>query len=595
MKNQVMFGLMAILLIGGTILPAMSQTDPEEETAYIEVSIDKSIYDLNTPISISGQIINFVSNRDSILDTVEIIFIDPMGKTVSTSGYDMATSGGSDKSDTVTIPIKFKATPDQSGNFALSTVLNTMLFDYGTYAVQVTSYQNGHNIVSTSEFEISSVAVEESSIEQEQVPIEFDICQSLRELPTDDNVTRDLRQGSDLIECSVDRNFTVGDIIVIKGKIDPNLTTTKLSQVLISIPYAKPMVFDGDAGKWVTTTGTPTLTHKTETFRDMTFKALPEEDGSFSGFFQIHNGTFETGEYTITAKYLGHEDNQTVMIFDESVIDDMKSEFILTTDKDEYVPGETVQILGYITNVYATGDTVTVIVETPDTSGFNCTVVNECTADDSERKIIPDKGLTEHTFSWSYQLSSSDAAIGKYKVNAGNTVAQSETSFFVIEDTLATQTPSQSVLESSIVKKIIEKFNRISDSNILISLDEKKAQDSELAPRVIQGSLFTSARGQESDVNVQVSTSEGVCVIGQDTSCLVNQSTRKPGAIYEIVTIGEQNYKIRYSGPDVRLEKFSILPELSGIPIDIKDWNVQVMKDEQPTRFYYKVSYVNLE
>jgi hypothetical protein len=594
MKNQAMFGLMAILLIGGTILPAMSQTEPGEEIAYIELNTDKSIYDLNKPISISGQIINFVSNRDSILDVVEIIFIDPMGKTVSTSGYDIATSGGIDKSSTVVIPIKFKATPDQSGNFALSTVLNTMLFNYGTYAIQVTTYQNGHSVVSTSEFEISSVAVEESSIEQEQVPIEFDICKSLRELPSEDNVTVDLRQGSNLIECSVDSNFAIGDIIVIKGKIDPNLTTT-VAQVLISIPYAKPMVFNGDAGKWVTTTGTPTLDYEIETIRDMTFKALPEEDGSFSGFFQIHSGNFETAEYTITAKYLGHEDSQTVMIFDESVIYDMEAEFILTTDKDEYVPGEIVQISGYITNVYATGDTVTVIVETPDTSGFNCTVVNECTADDSERKIIPDKGLTEHTFSWNYQLSSNDAAIGKYTVNAGNTVAQSETSFFVIEDTLATQTPPPSVLEPSIAKKIIEKFNRISDSDILISLDEKKIQDSELAPRVIQGSLFTSARGQESDVNVQVSTSEGVCVIGQDTSCLVDQSTRKPGAIYEIVTIGEQNYKIRYSGPDVRLEKFSILPELSGIPIDIKDWNVQVMKDEQPTRFYYKVSYVNLE
>ena len=64
MKNQAMFGLMAILLIGGTILPAMSQTEPEEEIAYIEVNTDKSIYDLNKPISISGQIINFVSNRD---------------------------------------------------------------------------------------------------------------------------------------------------------------------------------------------------------------------------------------------------------------------------------------------------------------------------------------------------------------------------------------------------------------------------------------------------------------------------------------------------------------------------------------------------
>ena len=31
MKNQAMFGLMAILLIGGTILPAMSQTEPEKQ------------------------------------------------------------------------------------------------------------------------------------------------------------------------------------------------------------------------------------------------------------------------------------------------------------------------------------------------------------------------------------------------------------------------------------------------------------------------------------------------------------------------------------------------------------------------------------
>ena len=119
--------------------------------------------------------------------------------------------------------------------------------------------------------------------------------------------------------------------------------------------------------------------------------------------------------------------------------------------------------------------------------------------------------------------------------------------------------------------------------------------DSDLKPRVIQGSLFTTARGQEANVNMQVSTSDGLCVIGQDTSCMVNESTRKPGAIYETVTIGEEKYKIRYSGTDVRLEKFSILPELSGTEIDIKDWNVQVIKEDQPTRFYYKVSYVNLE
>ena len=76
---------------------------------------------------------------------------------------------------------------------------------------------------------------------------------------------------------------------------------------------------------------------------------------------------------------------------------------------------------------------------------------------------------------------------------------------------------------------------------------------------------------------------------------MVSESTRKPGEIYKIVTIDEENYKIRYSGSDVRLEKFSILPESSGVPLDIAEWDVQVIKEDQPTRFYYKVSYVNLE
>ena len=36
-------------------------------------------------------------------------------------------------------------------------------------------------------------------------------------------------------------------------------------------------------------------------------------------------------------------------------------------------------------------------------------------------------------------------------------------------------------------------------------------------------------------------------------------------------------------------------PKRNIAEIDIKDWNVQVIKEDQPTRFYYKVSYVNLE
>ena len=41
----------------------------------------------------------------------------------------------------------------------------------------------------------------------------------------------------------------------------------------------------------------------------------------------------------------------------------------------------------------------------------------------------------------------------------------------------------------------------ISDSDISITLDDMD-NDAEHVPRVIQGSLFTAARGQESDVNI---------------------------------------------------------------------------------------------
>ena len=77
--------------------------------------------------------------------------------------------------------------------------------------------------------------------------------------------------------------------------------------------------------------------------------------------------------------------------------------------------------------------------------------------------------------------------------------------------------------------------------------------------------------------------------------CAVSESTRKSGSIYELVQIGDKNYNVRYSGPDVRLEKFTIIPEDSNTEIDTKNWNVSILKADQPTKFYYKVSYVLFE
>jgi len=108
---------------------------------------------------------------------------------------------------------------------------------------------------------------------------------------------------------------------------------------------------------------------------------------------------------------------------------------------------------------------------------------------------------------------------------------------------------------------------------------------------VIQGSLFTSIRGAESDVNLKVTTESGYCIIGQEKNCEIKTSTREPGQIYKILEVDDVNYKIRYSGPDVRLEKFTILPVQDNAIIPNTILNVEIIKDDQPTRFYYKVTY----
>ena len=603
-KNPFIFGLLAVLLVGGTILPAMSQTEPEDGSQ-IELSLDNTTYDLNTAISISGQIINFERDaRDPSLDLVEITFQDSTGKDVSSSGY---TWQGSINNDSIQ-PLMFKILPDQIGNFKLNTVLNSVLFDYGSYTVQATIYQNG-NISESIDFEIVQV-IEEKIVEEVQV--EFVTCKSTQSLEE----VKDLS----LIECLDTDDFQVGDKLIIRGSVhnpDPTsdsrvsnenkeLQSNQIAQkfVEVSIPYPKAMILDYSEN-FVTTTGYAVMNEQEIRLKNMNFRVLPDNEGNFNGAFDIRFAVFESGVYVVKAKYNGVSTEQTVRIVDPSQQMGKEPELILTTDKNEYAPGETVQISGIVKNtLYA--DTVTVFIESPDVSQFNCMEV-DCTVDDSERKITPEQGLIEHTFSWDYKLGSSASSLGKYTINAGSEVAKSEISFFVTEESLVVPEESSIVIEESSdvqqspavneeqpLKKIIKKFNRISNSEISIGLNDVE-EDSGFVPRVIQGSLFTAARGQEAIVNIQISTSDGLCVIGQGNSCMVNEITRKPGAIYEIVTIGEENYKIRYSGPDVKLEKFSILPESAGTAIDIKDWNVEIIKDEQPTRFYYKVSYVTLE
>jgi len=324
----------------------------------------------------------------------------------------------------------------------------------------------------------------------------------------------------------------------------------------------------------------------------MNMKAYPDSEGNFVGVFDIAAGVFVDGVYKLKASYYGHKSEQSFSVTDNSLKGGLQPEITLNFDRNEYVLGEIVSISGQIKNVYYY-DSVSLKIETPDISQINCLVGQSCGLGNTEKKIRVSEGTDGAIFYMNYKIPS-NSAVGKYTVIADTHFGQIEKSFFVINE-FDVVNPGPLPESSSKVSKIIEKFNRIAGNEIPIILDEKSTTESTLVPRVIQGSLFTSARGEESDVNLRITTTNGQCIIGSDSNCLVTESTRKPGEIYSVVSIDDVNYKIRYSGNDVRLEKFSIVPEDSNSKIDIDTWNIEIIKDDQPSRFYYKVSYVDLQ
>ena len=204
---------------------------------------------------------------------------------------------------------------------------------------------------------------------------------------------------------------------------------------------------------------------------------------------------------------------------------------------------------------------------------------------------IPDK---LGAFSTDIQIPAVVFSEGDYVVTAKYGPFYKSNSFSIISET---SSPIESEKSTSIsnVKTIIEKTNRISADLISIYTQEKILNEQSVKPRVLSGSMMTVSKDAQSNVNLQVTSESGVCIIGPGDDCLVNESTRKPGQIFEVVNVDGLNLNVRYSGPDVRLEKFSILPESSDDFLPDTNWNVQIIKDDEISRFYYKITYKTSE
>src|SRR3989344_1305269 len=310
----------------------------------------------------------------------------------------------------------------------------------------------------------------------------------------------------------------------------------------------------------------------------------PDQGGNFQSLFELPITVFSEGEYKVKALYSSKQAESTFTIANDfSFGSDEKLSLLLATDKSEYYPGDIVTVSGKPNKlIYLEKFDVSVIQK----------IAGEITCGSfycgkHVGPVTTIRPSSSGSFSHQIQLSDSPSSLGSYEITVDAGFETKFLMFDVIEKPIILESEKSPLT-------IIEKVNRILENKISIITNEKTIDDNQVLPRVLSGSLL-SAKAVQSDVNLRISSESGVCIIGPEENCLVKDSTRKLGQIYESVSVDGVNLKVRYSGPDVYLEKFDILPELAEDFLPNMIWNVDVIKDEQASRLYYKINYKILE
>jgi len=344
-------------------------------------------------------------------------------------------------------------------------------------------------------------------------------------------------------------------------------------------------------------------------------------DGEFNSVMSINSASPVFGEYVVTAEY-GEHTASVIFSLIENIVEvdasESSNEMIFTLDDFQYFENAYVNISGSLPNFDSNSDIYYQVVNLNFYSSDGKPVVFTSAIMDNSAgaqsipftsTAVPD---SSGEFAVEVRIPAIIFPVGDYivKANYGGLKASENFSVmsnndFAVKKTVGDGNPNASIPGKpssfeekdaggyvvSSVKTIIEKTNRISDSLISIETKDKIVDEQSVQPRVLSGSMITPSKTDISKVNLQVVSESGVCIIGQNSDCLVSESTRKPGQIFEVIQLDGVNLNVRYSGPDVRLEKFSILPQSSEDFLPDTNWNVEVLKDDEISRFYYKLTY----
>lgn len=597
---------------------------------------DKPSYDLGDRMVISGKIADPV-----VRSSFEAV---PVKLTVSSSDGQPAEGAGSPKGPApqraggVPAEIEFTAIPDQSGRFSLETQTTRAIYSAGTYVVEAT-YQGLSKSVTV---ELTDTLTDKGAfaiIDKQVYGLNETVYLSGTLPPTGENtVTISLTKPDGTIinsGTSVDNqkfswqwqtpiSETPASIKDFDGRsvVDSNLGVYKIK--VSNSAFSKNILFKVSANpeddvllpeQLVVSAEKPTyeageklkvvgsviargqgdeglvvpdrvhisvLTGKFPYEQIHRASVTPDQGGDFESMFELPITIFDEGQYKIEASYSKLRAESTFNVVNEFVFGgEGDVTLLVSTDKPRYHPGELVTVTGKPNKLISL-------------EKFDISVIKK-----SENEITcgsficgihsgPVTSLVPSplgSFTYEYRIDDSQSSVGIYEVTV-------DAEFEVKSITFDVTPRPPAAKPGPAVSTVIEKANRIPDSEITITTATKPSENSgTMHPRVLSGSLVTPSESDQPEVNLMVSSESGVCVIGPGPDCLVQDSTRKPGQIYDVVEVYGTVLNVRYSGPDVRLEKFDIVPKDQSEFLPDADWNVEVLKDEQVSRFYYKINY----
>ncbi len=601
----------------------------------LSLSTDKLDYNFGDKIIISG-FVDKVSQSTTDIPVVNISIKDKDGKPLSiiggTGGGRLATTGSS-------VSYDFTAIPDTSGRYTVSTQLNRSIFDEGQYLVTAKYLK----LSKSSFFSVSDSLKTEGPLSISLNKQVFGLGEKVHltgllpptgnpsvsiSLTKPDGSIRNSGATLDnqrfawswttphtptqqMLKSEEDRSLSSTNLGIYKirvstdtfskdifFKVSKDPANDSLTLLPIQVSTSKPIYQAGEKLKVIGSVITreqgteglviPERVHLTITSQNSPTVPIhqasvyPDRGGNFQSFFELPITIFSEGQYKVKAQYLKKQTDATFgVVNDFSFGSDIPLTLLISSDKDPYHPGETVFVTGKPTKlIYLEEYKVSVFKK----SGSEVTC-GSFTCGAHQGPVTTIRPSPNGSFSYQFSIPDNLKSVGTYQVTVESTF-ETKTLLFTVIERPPEEKPSQI---------IIEKVNSLPDDRISINTATKIFNDIEAGARVLLGSLITSPRGEEPNVNLRIVSESGVCVIGQELDCLVSDSTRKPGEIYEVVEVDGVSLNVRYSGPDARVEKFSILPESPTELLSDAVWDIQVVKDTQASRLYYKINYSPIE